>query len=402
MKIFLVPFALAVIILSNISPTSALNQSAELKSKDIIDTPVPNSYLDFVTELGSIVIDSTPKGSKVLIKGEVKGRTPVELKLKAGEYEVILEYPGYRPWHFQTTIIRNKRQEISVDLEKVGKKALDTEKPDLRSKEPDKKAGKEKGVSIEGQAIPEKGPGKNISTQEIKAGQVWSEPVTGMDFIWVPSGCYEMGCGDWTDGCDDDESPAHEVCVDGFWMGKTEVTQAQWNKLRENNPSEFQKGDNYPVDRVSWNEAKSFAEDLAEANKGVFFFRLPTEAEWEYACRSGGKPEKYAGGGTVDESAWYAKNSQDTTHPVETKRANGLGLHDMCGNVYEWCEDKYSHKAYEIHERNNPVYTGDESRRVGRGGCWRYSAPDVRCSFRNFCLPGLRFHHLGFRLVRTK
>ncbi len=387
MKNILMPVVFGAVLIGSLSTAIALDQSLELKAKNAIDTSASNNNL-VSTESGTLSIDSTPKGSRILIKGETKGHTPVTLDLKAGEYEVVLEHPEYRPWHFTITILSSKQVEIFAALEKVDNKAQDAEKSDLKSKGPVISSSK---VS-----------GKEIHIEKYKAGQVWVEPVTGMEFIWVPRGCFDMGCGNWTGDCDDDESPVHEVCVDGFWMGKSEVTQGPWNNLMEDNPSEFQKGDNYPVDRVSWNEAKAFAESLADANKGAYTFRLPTEAEWEYACRSGGKPEKYAGGGTVDEVAWYANNSQDTTHPAEKKKANGLGLYDMCGNVYEWCEDKYSNKAYETHERNNPMYTGSESRRVGRGGCWRYVALDVRCSFRSFSSPGLRFHHLGFRLVRTK
>ena len=270
----------------------------------------------------------------------------------------------------------------------------------LAQKMKDKKVGN--GLEIEGGDLPgiekktPKAAGKTVP------GQVWLEPITGMAFVWVPGGCYEMGCGSWTSECDDDEKPVHRVCVDGFWMGRTEVTQGQWKKIMEVNTSSFQKGDDYPVERVSWNEAKIFAEYLESSNKNSYSFRLPTEAEWEYACRSGGKPEIYAGNGSVDDLAWYAGNSQGKTHPVATKKPNGLGLYDMSGNVYEWCEDIYSNEAYKNHDAANPLYAGCESRRVGRGGSWRYVASDVRCSLRSFCSPGLRFHHLGFRLVRTK
>jgi formylglycine-generating enzyme required for sulfatase activity len=204
------------------------------------------------------------------------------------------------------------------------------------------------------------------------AGQKWTEPVTGIEFVWVPGGCYEMGCGSWTSDCDDDEKPVHPVCVDGFWMGKTEVTQGQWKKLMGKNPSKYQNGDNYPVETVSWNDAKEFIGKLKSMSGGKYEFRLPTEAEWEYACRSGGKAEKYAGGSDPNNLAWYAENNRSgTLQLVGTKVANGLGLYDMSGNVWEWCEDLYSAKIYGKHQGKNPVVTEDHSggsSRVIRGG----------------------------------
>ena len=244
------------------------------------------------------------------------------------------------------------------------------------------------------------------------AGQIWKEPVTGMEFVWVSEGCYEMGCGNWTSDCTHDEKPVHEVCVDGFWMGKTEVTQGQWKRVMGNNPSYFkEKGDNYPVEQVGWTDGKRFAEKLTAMNNGTFSFRFPTEAEWEYACRSGGKLEKYAGGNDVNLVAWYHGNSKRSTHPVTTKAPNGLGLYDLSGNVGEWCEDEYDHKAYGKHQRNNPIFAkGKEFFTVGksgvprliRGGSWNYEAKLSRCAFRGFEGSSHHSRSIGFRIVRKK
>ena len=137
-----------------------------------------------------------------------------------------------------------------------------------------------------------------------------------MEFVWVPGGCYRMG----SNSGEDDEQPVHEVCVDGFWLGKYEVTQAEWQRVMGNNPSHF-KGDRNPVEIVSWDDAQEFIKRLNAKGNGTF--RLPTEAEWEYAARSGGKDEKYAGGNDVDRVAWYKSNSGGKTHPVGTKAPNG-------------------------------------------------------------------------------
>jgi formylglycine-generating enzyme required for sulfatase activity len=236
------------------------------------------------------------------------------------------------------------------------------------------------------------------------AGQIWKEPVTGMEFVWVPGGCYEMGCGNWTSDCAPDEKPVHEVCVDGFWMGKTEVTQGQWNKVMGNNPSYFKgKGGNYPVEQVGWTDGKRFAKKLTAMNNGTFEFRFPTEAEWEYACRSGGKPEKYAGGSDLDQVAWYQGNSNHSTHAVATKAPNGLGLYDMSGNVFEWCEDSYHPTIYNRHQRNNPMYADDRGYQLDRGGSWNWENRWSRCASRAYVKRvNWITRSVGFRMVRNK
>jgi formylglycine-generating enzyme required for sulfatase activity len=242
------------------------------------------------------------------------------------------------------------------------------------------------------------------------ASQIWKEPVTGMEFVWVPGGCYEMGCGNWTSDCYRDEKPVHEVCVGGFWMGKTEVTQGQWKQIMGDNPAKFKKGDNYPVEFAKWVEIEKFIKKLSSSTPDAYKFRLPTEAEWEYACRSGGKPEKYAGMSDLDQVAWYSGNSNRSTHAVATKAPNGLGLFDMNGNVHEWCADLYNGTAYRTHKRDNPLYweQGGLSR-VYRGGSWNSKPKFARCAARNYefvidQLPhrAYRMNDLGFRLVRSK
>ena len=242
------------------------------------------------------------------------------------------------------------------------------------------------------------------------AGEIWREPITGMEFIWVPGGCYEMGCGSWTSDCGRDEKPLHEVCVDGFWMGKTEVTQGQWKQVMGENPSEFKKGDNYPVERVPCPEIEKFILKLSSLNRDANDLRLPTEAEWEYACRSGGKPEKYAGGSDLDRVAWYKGNSDSSTQAVATKAPNGFGLFDMNGNVNEWCADTYRGWAYKKHQRTNPLFREEGYTKVYRGGGWDSKQRDARCATRNYEIGiesytkfrAYRNNDLGFRLVRSK
>jgi formylglycine-generating enzyme required for sulfatase activity len=255
-------------------------------------------------------------------------------------------------------------------------------------------------------------PCTSIAGSDIpSAGKIWKEPVTGMEFVWVPSGCYEMGCGNWTSDCFRDEKPVHEVCVDGFWMGKTEVTQGQWKQIMGENPAKFKKGDNYPVEKVSWPEVEKFANKLSSLSNDAYKFRFPTEAEWEYACRSGGKPEKYAGGSDLDRVTWHHGNSSRSTHPVATKNPNGLSLFDMSGNVNEWCLDNYREWAYRKHKRNNPLFRADRvPSRIYRGGSWKSKPKSTRCSTRSFefgvelppYMAPYWSNDLGFRLVRSK
>ena len=223
----------------------------------------------------------------------------------------------------------------------------------------------------------------------------WVEPITGMEFVWVEGGCFQMG--DSFGEGEDDERPVHEVCVDSFGMSRHELTQGQWQKIMGNNPSKFTKGNNYPVEQVSWVDTQDFIRKL-NTHTGSSF-RLPTEAEWEYAACSGGKKEKYAGGSDIDRLAWYDGNSGDSTHPVGTKEPNGIGLYDMSGNVWEWCADWYDKNYYQQSLRNNPRGPSSGSFRVIRDGCWNGSFWLARCSNRDGFGPGYRLDNLGFRVV---
>ena len=229
----------------------------------------------------------------------------------------------------------------------------------------------------------------------------FTDPTTGMEMVWVPGGCFQMG----SNSGDSDEKPIHKVRVDGFWIGKYEVTQGQWQKVMGNNPSRFKKGNNYPVENVSWNDCQEFIKKLNRRSDKSF--RLPTEAEWEYAARSGGKIEEYAGSNYCSGVAWFGELWKTGSHAVGCKAANGLGLYDMSGNVWEWCADWYDKKYYSDSPLNNPKGPSSGSTRVVRGGCWanRYKKT-LRTYTRDNYKPSRqrslwnRFGYgLGFRLV---
>lgn len=198
-----------------------------------------------------------------------------------------------------------------------------------------------------------------------------------------------------------EENPVHKVCVSNFSIGKYEVSQALWKEVMGDNPSEF-KGDNNPVDNVSWDDVQGFIKKLNE--KTGMTYRLPTEAQWEYACRGGGKNVRYSGTNIKEELsfyAWYSDNSVNGTHAIGQKRPNELGIYDMTGNVWEWVMDVYNQNAYAVHRGNNPVYEAAGIYRVNRGGSWYDEPQAVSCSFRDLGTQGDRVSNVGFRIVST-
>ena len=211
-------------------------------------------------------------------------------------------------------------------------------------------------------------------------GDTIQDEITGMELVYIPAGCFMMGSPPGEKDRDDDEGPVHEVCVDGFWMGKYEVTQGQWKKIMGDNPAKFQKGDKYPVEQVSWEDAQKFITELNK--KSGEKYRLPTEAEWEYAARAGAS-YKYSGGDDLDAVAWYDGNSGNTTHPVGQKKANAFGVYDMSGNVWEWCADWYDGKYYASSPQDNPTGPDSGTRRVLRGGSWFDHPVDCRSVHRD-------------------
>ena len=201
----------------------------------------------------------------------------------------------------------------------------------------------------------------------------------------------EQGSDAW-----DDEKPAHQVTLSDYYIGETQVTQALWKSVMGDNPSNW-KGDNLPVEKVSWEDAQEFIKKLNGVTGRTF--RLPTEAEWEYAARGGknSKGYKYSGSNNIDEVAWYGGNSGDKTHPVKEKKANELGLYDMSGNVWEWCNDWYGDCSSDA--QTNPQGPDEGSDHVLRGGGWLSNARRCRVSCRSNITPTYRNNYVGFRLV---
>lgn len=221
--------------------------------------------------------------------------------------------------------------------------------------------------------------------------------VNGVQFtmVAVKGGTFTMGATS-EQGSDawEDEKPAHEVTLSDYYIGQTEVTQALWEAVMGSNPSDS-RGDNLPVEQVSWNDCQEFIRKLNQLTGKQF--HLPTEAEWEYAARGGRKSRgyKYAGGNDIGLVAWCYDNGIGI-HPVGTKQANELGIYDMSGNVWEWCSDWYD--GYQSSSLSDPQGPSSGSRRVYRGGCCYNVARLCRVSIRNYNTPNYRGGDLGLRL----
>jgi formylglycine-generating enzyme required for sulfatase activity len=209
--------------------------------------------------------------------------------------------------------------------------------------------------------------------------------------VYVEGGTFTMGCtSEQGSDCWDWENPVHQVTLDGFYIGKYEVTQAEWKEIMGTSISQqrdkagasslYGTGDNYPMYYVSWDEVQEFIRKLNAQTGGNY--RLPTEAEWEYAAKGGNQSQgyKYSGSNNASEVAWYDNNSSSSTHPVGQKKANELGIYDMSGNVWEWCSDWYG--SYSSNSQVNPKSPSSGSCRVVRGGSWGINGRYVRVSDR--------------------
>ncbi|MBF0555184.1 MAG: SUMF1/EgtB/PvdO family nonheme iron enzyme [Nitrospirae bacterium] len=345
--------------------------------------------------------------------------------------------------------LSKKAQEVEENRKKLEEERelfeIDKKKKDLD--EENKKIEEErKRLKLENERLAMASrPGEEMLSG--KGSSYIEDKVTGMEFVFVKGGCYQMG--DMFGDGYENEKPVHEVCVDDFYLGKYEVTNAQFKKFADDTGyrTEAEKenkgfgisGDgkndwgwkaglnwmypiypsddisskmSHPVVQVSWNDAKEFIIWLNKKTGGKY--KLPTEAEWEYACRNGGKQHKYSWGngspsGNIADEAFKRKypnakvwagydDGYAYTAPVGSYRASELGLYDMTGNVWEWVEDIYAKDAYSKHQRDNPIYTGPGEGRVIRGGSWLSDPRDVRYSFRHDGAPSYRDYNLGFRL----
>ncbi len=249
----------------------------------------------------------------------------------------------------------------------------------------------------------------NRGTADAQERKTFTVKGVSFDMIYVEGGTFQMGAtSEQGDDAESDEKPAHSVTLDSYYAGETEVTQALWEAVMGSNPSSFNKGGAYPVEYVSWDDiVNDFLPKLNRLTGQTF--RLPTEAEWEYAARGGSKSRgyKYSGSNILSEVAWYGYVDDSdanrtintaTTMPVKRKRPNEQGLYDMSGNVWEWCQDWYDGKYYSSSPSRNPKGPAAGSDRVLRGGSWINFAGYCRVSLRDGYDPDGRSYDNGFRL----
>ena len=323
---------------------------------------------------GSLLVDYEPVDADIYLNNHLLGKTPnVFSNITVGKHSLKISKPGYSDYIGSVTIQENQQSSISGSLTKSNSSSSSLS-------------------SISGTVVP--------------------ITVNGVTFnmIKVDGGTFTMGATSEMKDPRDDEKPTHQVTLPSYYIGETEVTQALWKSVMgttvrdQRDKANFSwsrgEGDNYPIYCVSWNDCQDFIKKLnIKTGKK---FRLPTEAEWEFAARGGNmsRHTHYSGSSNIDEVAWYDGNSGSKTHPVKTKKANELGIYDMSGNVFEWCRDWKG--SYSSKTQNNPTGPDIGAYRVCRGGSWGSNARGCRSSNRVYFAPGNRIDNLGLRLVLSE
>ena len=320
-------------------------------TKNIAAEPAQQSYkLDAPTPImGTINIMCTPLKADVYVDGKMVGTTPLMHDLIIGKHKITLRKEGYADYEQTITVEEGKVTDVTATLseQKVAK----------------------------------------------VTGTTYTETVNGLNLkmIFVEGGTFAMG----SNAGSGDEKPVHNVTLDSYYIGETEITQAQWRAIMGTNPSRYT-GDNRPVEMVSWDDAQKFCKKLSELTGKRYV--LPTEAQWEYAARGGNKSKgfTYSGSNNVGDVAVYSTSSHSN---VKSKKPNELGIYDMSGNVWEWCSDLYGSSYYSSSPKTNPQGPSSGSTRVLRGGGWNYSSSNCRVAYRIGDGPSYRCVNYGFRVV---
>jgi formylglycine-generating enzyme required for sulfatase activity len=244
-------------------------------------------------------------------------------------------------------------------------------------------------------------PPENQSAAQIpdSIARIWVSYIRD-NMVLVQGGTFTMGCRAKNEAnCKENEKPTHRVSVGSFYIGKFEITQLQYDSIMGKNPSHHKNCPDCPVEEVSWNDAQAFCKKLSALSGSTY--RLPTEAEWEYAARGGKKMKDliYSGSDHIDEVAWYNGNALGTTAPVGGKQPNKLGLYDMSGNVAEWCSDWYSDAYYRLNLGGNPQGPENGREKVIRGGSWDFVESYCSTTYRLWNGPSYKNGYTGFRVV---
>ena len=324
------------------------------------------AFSELVAIQGNLSVNYKPFGADVYIDGKKIGQSPrVFNGLLVGNHKVEIKKDGYGTDSKTVSILEGQTASLSGVLKTNASSSVAS------------------GTSLAGNTI----------SIPVKDG-------ISIDMVRVEAGTFTMGATAEMKVPDDDEKPTHQVTLtNDYYIGKYEVTQALWQAVTGNNPSNY-KGDNLPVENVSWNDCQEFISKLNRITGKTF--RLPTEAEWEYAARGGKKSRgyQYSGSNNLADVAWYEDNSGSKTHTIGSKQANELGIYDMTGNVWEWCQDWYG--KYSSSSQTNPTGANSGSNRVRRGGGWGGNAWICRSSYRYSYAPGFSNDSLGLRLVLSE
>ena len=315
---------------------------------------------------GNLSVNYKPFGADVYVDGKKIGQSPrVFNGIMVGNHKVEIKKDGYGTDSKTVNILEGQTATIAGVLTTNATASSTT------------------GSSLSGNTI----------TIPVKNG-------ISIDMVRVEAGTFTMGATPEMENPWDDEKPTHQVTLtNDYYIGKYEVTQALWKAVMGKNPSKF-KGESLPVEKVSWNDCQEFLSKLNKITGKKF--RLPTEAEWEYAARGGKKSRgyQYSGSNNILDVAWYGDNSGFKTHAVGSKQANELGIYDMTGNVWEWCQDWKG--SYSSSSQTNPTGAASGSDRVFRGGGWYCTARNCRSSYRYYYTPVNRYDDLGLRLVLSE
>ena len=334
------------------------------------------TFGELVAIQGNLSVNYKPFGADVYVDGKKLGQSPrVFNGLLVGNHQVEVRKDGYA----------TDRKSVSIS---EGQTASIT--GTLASNAVASSSSNTLGYSSASSSM---SSGSNTISIPVKNG-------ISIDMVKVEAGTFMMGATSEMKDPYDNEKPVHQVTLtNDYYMGMYEVPQALWEAVMGSNPSEY-KGDNLPVEMVSWNDCQEFISKLNSLTGRKF--RLPTEAEWEYAARGGKKSRgyQYSGNSNISDVAWYDGNSGSKPHPVGTKQANELGIYDMSGNVYEWCSDWYG--SYSSSSQTNPTGADSGSSRVYRGGSWRNGAWLCRLSCRYFNTQFYRGNALGLRLALSE
>ena len=391
-------------------------------------------------------IESVPDGADIFIDRRFRGKAPIELSgLEPGTYTASARLPGHKGETRQVSVHKGRTAMLTFYLDPEQSKArlyVTVNPSDARIRILSHALAFTNGMTLsqDRYQLEVSKPGYETRTRWVtidsnqsidlnitlkkaataaspEPGQIWREPVTGMEFIWIPGGCFQMG----SNSGNNSEKPVHTVCIDGFWMGKFEVTNRQFRIFRPYHSSGDKLGvnlnmDEQPAGEISWEDAKAFTTWLNR--RTGLDFSLPTEAQWEYAARGGTTTLRFWGNeksnacqyanvhditskNRFSHFTWESHDCSDGyagSAQVGSFKPNAFGLYDMIGNVWEWCEDIYDEKAYTRHSRNNPLITSGSPFRVLRGGGWGSQPSGNRSASRGRVAADKRYSNYGFRL----